>query len=311
MRGWKFVLPLACTLLFWASAFVGIRATLSAYSPAHLALLRFLVASGVLLIVMLVRRSPLPRAGDVPLILTTGFLGISVYNLALNIGEQTVSASAASFLVNTVPIFTTLLAAVFLRERLTLRGWLGVGVGFFGATLIALGEVRGLRLGVGALFVLLAALSQAGYFVLQKPLLSRSSPLVVTTYALWSGTLFLLPFAPGLGEAVRAAPAASTVAVIYLGVFPAAIAYLTWSMVLARVPASKAAPFLYLVPLLTVAIAWVWLRERPTLLSFLGGAVVIIGVTLMRLREADGAVGRVEHEEQLEAQHRPAKERSK
>jgi len=166
-------------------------------------------------------------------------------------------------------------------------------------------------LGVGALFVLLAALSQAGYFVLQKPLLSRSSPLVVTTYALWSGTLFLLPFAPGLGEAVRAAPAASTVAVIYLGVFPAAIAYLTWSMVLARVPASKAAPFLYLVPLLTVAIAWVWLRERPTLLSFLGGAVVIIGVTLMRLREADGAVGRVEHEEQLEAQHRPAKERSK
>ena len=55
--------------------------------------------------------------GDALRFLLCGFLGIALYNALLNTGEQTVSAGAASFIVNTLPIFTALLAAVFLGER--------------------------------------------------------------------------------------------------------------------------------------------------------------------------------------------------
>jgi drug/metabolite transporter (DMT)-like permease len=57
--------------------------------------------------------------------LACGLLGIALYNALLNTGEQTVSAGAASFIVNTLPIFTALLAQSFLHERFNRWGWLG------------------------------------------------------------------------------------------------------------------------------------------------------------------------------------------
>src|SRR5690554_7844685 len=77
----------AITLLFWASAFAGIRAGLEAYQPAHLALLRFLIASAALAIYALITRMPLPRREDLPGIAVLGFLGITVYHVSLKIGR--------------------------------------------------------------------------------------------------------------------------------------------------------------------------------------------------------------------------------
>src|SRR5215472_10533032 len=100
------VLAGSVTVLCWASAFAGIRASLQAYSPAHLALLRYLSASLVLAGYAVVTRMPLPRGRDMLGLLLSGIVGIAVYNIALNYGELTVSAGIASFLINTVPVIT-------------------------------------------------------------------------------------------------------------------------------------------------------------------------------------------------------------
>src|SRR5688500_12644360 len=86
------------TIVFWASAFAGIRVGLESFSPTSLALLRYLVASLVLLIIAIIRRRPLPQLRDMPAIALLGFLGFSAYNVALNIGEIAVSAGVASFI---------------------------------------------------------------------------------------------------------------------------------------------------------------------------------------------------------------------
>ena len=112
----------AITLVFWASAFAGIRAGLAGYGPGELALLRFLTASVVLTALALRRKMALPRRSDLPAIAVSGFLGISVYHVALNYGEQTVTAGSASLLIASVPVFTALLATVVLGELLALRG---------------------------------------------------------------------------------------------------------------------------------------------------------------------------------------------
>lgn len=272
---------LGLTILVWASAFSGIRAGLEAYAPGQVALLRLLVASAALALYAVWVRMGMPEARDLPVIALGGLLAFAVYHVALNYGELTVSSGPAAVLVNTAPIFTALLASAFLGERLGSWGWAGLLVSFFGAALIGLGEGGGLRLAPGTFLILTSAVAVSVYIVVQKPYLRKYGPLAFTTYAVWAGTLFTLIFVPGLPEAVIEAPLETTLSVVYLGLFPTALAYVAYAYALSRLPASRGASFLYLVAPVAFVVGWVWLGEVPTPLSVVGGVIVLAGVVIV------------------------------
>lgn len=276
----KLIFVYGTAVLLWASAFPAIRASLGYYSPEHLAALRLLIASAALLLFALAARIPLPKRKDVPAIFLLGFCGFSVYHGALSIGEKTVEAGTASLLVSTTPLFSTLLAALFMKERLHLKNGIAALIAFLGIGIIMLGSGASFHLQLGALIILVGAFGESIYFVFQRRLLPIYGFLPLTIYAILTGTLFMLAFTPGLGQMVLAAPSSVNWTVLYLGLFPTIIPYFCLAYATAKVGVSEATSTLFLTPVVALLLAWLWLGETPALLSLAGGVLTLAGVAV-------------------------------
>lgn len=273
------------TVCVWGSGFAAIRASLiGGYTPGHLVLTRFLIASGVFVIYALWpgTKFKLPELRDLTKICLLGWVGISVYHLGVTFGEETVSAGTAGMFIGAAPIFTALIAVFFMKERLSAFGWVGMVIGIIGLLLITIGsEGSSFTISKGALLLLIAAIATSIFFVFQKPLFARYSPIELTAYFTWAGTLPFFIYMPGLVDGVQHATLEANLSTIYLGIFPAAIAYVTWAMALSMGNATTVASMLYGEPVVAIIVAWIWLREFPSGLSMVGGAIAIASVIIV------------------------------
>lgn len=282
---WKILFAYSITILLWGSAFLAIKFGLQSYSPEHLAALRLFIGAIGLIVFAAVRKIRLPDIKDVPVILLLGFLGFTVYHTALSFGENSVSAGESSLIVSTTPIFSAILATLFLKERFPKIGWLGSITAFLGVAMISFGKDDSLTmLPLGALWILTAALGESFYFVFQSKYLKKYGFFPFTIYTIIAGTVCMLFFLPGLAGEVLSASPSSTYAVLYLGLFPTLIPYFALAYITSKVGPSEATSSLYLTPAIALIISWVWLGEIPALLSLAGGTLTLIGVSLLSLK---------------------------
>jgi drug/metabolite transporter (DMT)-like permease len=279
----KIILAMAFVVACWAYSPTGIHIGLQAYDPAHLALLRFLIASAFMAVVALCRGIRLPALRDVPLLFGLGFFAVSLHHVSINFGQQGVSAGASSVLAQTTPLFSTLLARFVFKDRVSLWRWGCVLLGLTGAVIVVAGDHGLGSIDAHGLLILLAAVSWSLYFALQKHHTGRYDGLTLVCYTVWSGTALLLIFLPGLADQVLQAPAHVQWAVLALGIFPSALAYLGWAYVLAHVDLSRATMTLYLTPPTAMVIASFALGERPTLMIVCGALVVLASVLALNL----------------------------
>jgi drug/metabolite transporter (DMT)-like permease len=283
---WVPLAAVSCTLVFWASAFVAIRHLGHDFSPGSLSLGRLLVGSVCLAVVALSRDVLRPTRREILPIVLIGLLWFGVYNVALNAGERRVDAGTAAMLIQVSPVLIALLAAMFLSERFTVQLGIGLALAFGGVALIALAtspdDPSGKGDLIGVLLCLVSAVAYSVSLILQKPLVRRISAVQVTWMACTIGAISCLPFAGDLVTQTRDAPASSIWWLIYLGVFPTALAFSTYAFALKHMSASNLGVTTYLVPPITIVMGVIFLSEAPPTMAYAGGVLALVGVAVAR-----------------------------
>lgn len=280
---WLPLAAVATTLVLWASAFVGIRHLGESVPPGALSLSRLLVMLLALLVLMKGRLPRLPTKREWPLVLVGGASWFGVYNLTLNESERRIDAGTAALIVQIGPILVALLATFFLGERLTKWLLIGMGVGFAGVVVIGRASSQGDNGDlVGVVLAVVAALTFAVGVLTQKKLLSAMKVLDMTFWYAVIGAVVCLPWAGETVSVLSDATADTWWWILYLGVFPSAIAFSTWTYALSHADAGKFAQSTFLVPFITTLMAWLLLDEVPPAMAVLGGLLCIVGVFVAR-----------------------------
>ncbi len=190
-------------------------------------------------------------------------------------------------LVNVGPILIAIFAGLFLGEGFPPRLVVGSAIAFAGTVVIGLATSGGstdAAAPIGIALCLVAALAYAAGVTIQKPILGRVPALQVTWLACCVGALVTLPFLPQLVGELGTAPMSAVGWLVYLGVFPTAIAFTTWAFALNRTTAGRLGSTTYLVPPVAILMAWAILAEVPPVLALLGGVLCIGGVIVARSR---------------------------
>lgn len=277
------------TILGWALAYPFTRLCLQYFSSFALAAFRYLIASAILLVVVVIGKIKPPCKQDLGWFLLSGAFGFSLYILFFNQGGKTVTAATGSLIVATTPIITAFLARIFCKERLWGYQWLAIGIEFAGLLLILfLGD--GATFQPGVLWMLGAAIWLACYNLLQRRLAKKYTPMQCSIYSIFAGTLFLLPFAPqGLSQGLNA-PALQICYILILALFPSAFAYITWTKALVKAEkTSCVSNYMFLTPLLASLLGFILLQEVPDAATLWGGVVILLGILLFYQKELQTA----------------------
>ncbi|NED72720.1 DMT family transporter, partial [Streptomyces sp. SID9944] len=250
-----------------------------------LALGRLLAGAVALGALCLLRREGWPPRAAWRGIAVSGLLWFGFYMVVLNWGEQQVDAGTAALVVNTGPLLIALLGARLLGDAMPPRLLAGLAVSFAGAVTVGLSMSGGGGSSVlGVVLCLLAAVGYAFGVIAQKPALAHGSALQVTTFGCLIGAAACLPFAGQLVHEAARAPLSATLNMVYLGVFPTALAFTTWAYALSRTTASRMGATTYAVPALVVLMSWLLLGEVPGVLTLAGGVLCLAGVAVARSR---------------------------
>jgi drug/metabolite transporter (DMT)-like permease len=285
--------PLAafCAALAWSGAWITGKLAVSSAPPLEVSAARFVIAAVVLAGIALATRTNLGR-GTIWPVLLAGVFGYFAYNAFVFVGLTMAPASDGALIVPTLIPVLTALAASFVGERITATKVGGFALASIGAALvIAAGqtgdEISSRRL-VGDLLMLLGAGCWAVYTVLGTIALRTRSPIAIVTIAAPVGAALLIPlgcFEKGYTD-LGSWSVAVWLNVLYLALAVSVASFILFYWVVRRVGAGVAAMSSYFVPILTLAMAVIFLGDRPQPLQLVGGVVILGGVRLATLRLA-------------------------
>ncbi len=275
---WIAFLVLAVT---WGTSFMFIKVALEDLPPATLVALRLSVGAAALLIVSHWQKLPLPRGGVIwQHLFVVGFLGVAFPFVLISWAEQHIASGLTSVLNSTVPLFSILVAGVWLKqESVTIGKVLGLVLGFGGVVLLFARELQIGGFAAAPLAVVLAGLCYGISGAYARHHLHHLNPIVTATGQVAAACLLAWITAllfDGVGGLHLTWPTVG--AILWLGLLGSALAYILFYYVLGNWGPTRAALVTYVIPLIAVTIGAIFLNELVDWRLVAGGALILSGV---------------------------------
>ena len=281
---------LAGASLLWGLSTATSKYALAGFAATDLLVLEIGVATLVLWCVPVVRRRA--RRGFRRSYVLLGLLEPGVAYAFFNFGLERTSAADAAVLISLESLAIAVLAAVFLGERLSAALVAGLALSAGGAVVLGLHEAhRGASLAGDAL-VLVGVVAAAAYSVAARHVVRCAEAEVVTAYQLLGALAVAAPLwlstSAGRGSTIAHASGTEWLAAAATGIFGSAVPFLLYTFAVARLPATRAAPLVNLIPFFGVASAVLLLGEGLSVTQLLGGVLTVAGLGTAQLRVRAG-----------------------
>lgn len=267
--------------LIWGLNWVVMKEANHAFPPVVFTTYRFIIGSGILLVIAYFKKTPFPRRTDWKWIVICGILQTAFLNAAIQIGMQFLSAGFSAVLAYSMPFWVAIMAHFWLGEKLTLRKMIGVSLGIVG--LIAL-----LNLNVGSggvwwavVLTLAGAVAWALSSILVKLKLQHYSSLQYTTWQMAVGAVALSVYCGIYEHGATQWGWKALSYLLYNGVLASAVAYFLWTYILSNTEAGKASISILIVPIIGVLSGVFFLGESLYWTTIVGMALILGGIWLV------------------------------
>jgi drug/metabolite transporter (DMT)-like permease len=277
---------LTLCMLFWAGNAVVGRAVVGIVPPLTLSFWRWVIALAIILPFGLphVRNDFAVVRAQWRTLFMLALFSVAAFNTLLYVALEWTTAINASLVGATGPAVIPLIAWIVLRERVTARQAAGIVASFVGVMIVItrgdVGVLANLGFNQGDLLVMLAVVAWSIYSVLLRRHSASLHPLTFLTVTFAFGFAIIAPFAAWeyANGARMALSALSVGGIVYTGIFPSLFSFLFWNRGVNAVGASRAAQFLYLVPVFAAALAIAFLGESLELHHVAGVALIFLGI---------------------------------
>lgn len=271
--------------LVWGATFLWLKIGLEEFGPLTLNAMRLTISAVGLFLLARLTRARWPGRKYLPVM---AFIG--VFNIALPFGlitwsELYISSGLASILNSTVPLFTVVLALIFVPDdRMSLSRALGLALGFGGVILLVSDRMGGGigKLELGAAGMLLASISYAVAVIFAQRKTPAVSPVMIAFGQSLFANLVLWPAALLFEQPIHLPQRPLTwLSLAWLGILATCIGTAMYYSLLHEVGPTRTALTAYVFPLVGVLLGWLFLAEQPDWRLIAGGLLVISGVALV------------------------------
>ena len=282
------------TIVLWSLAYVLTRIALRYFSAFSLGFLRYFIASCALILYACAAKMKPPKVSDFKWFFTAGGAGFFLYMIFFNKGCETVSASASSMIIATVPVMTALLARFTLGEALNGFQQAATLIEFSGVVVLTLMNGAA-TMDHGILWLIFAAVSLSIYNLLQRRLIKTYTALQTAAFSIFPGTLMLCIFSPAALDEIRGASLSMMATILILGVFSSAAGYAAWSQAFAKADkTSSVSNYMFLTPFMASLLGFALAGEKPGPPTIAGGIVILAGMAVFYFGEEIWRRGKME-----------------
>jgi drug/metabolite transporter (DMT)-like permease len=276
-------------VVVWGASFIATKIAVGQISPVAVVWLRFAMGIPILLVAVIMRKQfAFPKGSEWLYFALLGFLGISFHQWLQSNGLQTAQASTTAWIVSTSPAFIAILGWMVLKEKLNLLQSLGIVLSMVGVlAVVSKGDLSTLTIGkfgsYGDFLILISAVNWAVFSILSRRGLKVHPSTRMTFWVMTIGWLItsVAFFANKSYIEIPQLDARGWIAMIFLGIFTTGLAYIAWFDALAQLPAAQTGAFLFIEPLVSMVVASIILNEQVTLVSILGGTVILVGIWMV------------------------------